>query len=102
MSSEKFTCKGMEIQSVILIFRPSFVNYCPSNLISSSPYPPSLCQSTVFTDSVWLGGGWGVLSPVGDYILLEFITLYLPRFRTYKIARPPPNKNIGGEGASDR
>jgi hypothetical protein len=40
-------------------FRPSFVNYCPSNLLSGSPpsplhhFPKS---STVFTGSVWLGG----------------------------------------------
>ncbi len=29
--------------------------------------------------------GVGVLSPVGDYILQEFNTLYLTRFRAYKI-----------------
>jgi hypothetical protein len=28
--------------------------------------------------------------------------MYLTRFRTYKIALPPPNKNLGGQGASDR
>ncbi len=30
-------------------FRPSFVNYCPSNLLSGSPPPPLpfLCESTV-------------------------------------------------------
>ncbi len=33
------------------------------------------------------GGGGGVLSCVGDHILLEFNTLFLTRFRTYKIAR---------------
>jgi hypothetical protein len=51
-------------------FRPSFVNYCPSNLLSGSP-PPSQSQRTVYTDSVWLGGdgGGGVLSCVGDHIL---------------------------------
>ncbi len=39
-------------------FRPSFVNYCPSNL-SSSP-SPSLCQSTLYTcvaGREWGGGG---------------------------------------------
>jgi hypothetical protein len=39
---------------------------------------------------------------VGDHILQEFYTLYLTRFRTYKIARPTPDKNLGGKGASDR
>ncbi len=39
-------------------FRPSFVNCCPSNLHYGSTLPPPLpCfQSTVYTDSVWLGG----------------------------------------------
>jgi hypothetical protein len=32
------------------------------------------------------------LSPVGDPILQEFNTLYLTRFRTYKISRPPQTK----------
>jgi hypothetical protein len=47
----KFTCKGtsrqvfirvyrLEIQSVMLVFRPSFLNCCPSNLLSGSPPPP--------------------------------------------------------------
>jgi hypothetical protein len=53
-------------------FRPSCVNYCPSNLLSGSPpqpLPPSQSQSTVYTDSVLLGGGGGgVLSFVGDHI----------------------------------
>jgi hypothetical protein len=48
------------------------------------------------------GRGWGegVLSCVGDHIQREFNTLFLTRFRAYKIARPPQIK--GGEGASDR
>jgi hypothetical protein len=33
-----------------------------------------------------------VQSPVGDHILQEFNTLYLTRFRTYKIPRPPKTK----------
>jgi hypothetical protein len=44
--------------------------------------------------SVWLwGSGCGrVLSCVVDHILLEFNTLFLTRFRTYKIATPPQTK----------
>jgi hypothetical protein len=44
-------------------FLHSFVNYCPSHLLSGStppPLPPSQSQSTVYTDSVRLGGGGGV------------------------------------------
>jgi hypothetical protein len=79
------------------------LQYCPSNFLSG--HPPSQSQSTVCTDSVWLGGSEGLLSCVGEHILQEFNTLLLTRFRTYKIALPPPTKNLGvegGEGASDR
>jgi hypothetical protein len=41
-----------------------------------------------------------VLSPVGDHILQEFNTLYLTRFRTYKIAidHPKQKPRRGGGG----
>jgi hypothetical protein len=78
----------LERLSVMLVFRPSFVIYCSSHLAS----PPSQSQSTVYTESVWLGGGGGLLSCVGDHILQEFNTLLLTRFRPYKIATPPQTK----------
>jgi hypothetical protein len=39
-----------------------------------------------------------VLSPVVDHILQDLDTLYLTRFRTYKIARPHQTKTRKGEG----
>jgi hypothetical protein len=39
-----------------------------------------------------------MLSPAGDHILQEFNTLYLTRFRTYKIARPPTQTPRRGGG----
>jgi hypothetical protein len=44
--------------------------------------------------SVWLERDGGVLSCVGDHILQEFNsnTLFLTRFRTYKIALPSQTK----------
>ncbi len=33
-----------------------------------------------------------MLGPVGDHILQEYKTLFLTRFRTYKIATPPQTK----------
>jgi hypothetical protein len=43
------------------------------------PFPPSLCKSTLHTDSVAGRGWWGVLSPVGDHrtILGRSFTLYI-------------------------
>jgi hypothetical protein len=92
----------LEIQSVVLVFSTQLyeLQYCLSNLLFSSPPPP---ESTVYNDSVWLGGGGGrVLSCVGDHILQEINTLNLTRFRTYKSFYTIPNKNLRWEGASDR
>jgi hypothetical protein len=120
-SSKAIDCKGTLrqvlirvyslVQSVMLYFRPCFVNCCPSNLLSGSTLPPPptfplLKYSIQYIDSVWMGGdgggggregGW-LLSPVRDHILLEFKTLYLTRFRTYKIATPPLTKTYEGRG----
>jgi len=38
---------------------------------------------------------WEMLSRVGGHTLQEFYTLYLTRFRTYKIANPPQDKKRG-------
>ncbi len=35
---------------------------------------------------------YSTYGPVGNHIVQELITLYLTRFRTYKIARPPQTK----------
>ncbi len=95
----------LEIQPDMLLFSTQLCKLLPpsSNLLSgsTSPAPPPLPVSKYSTVGGWEWGGVGVLSCVGDYILQEFNTLFLTRFRTYKIARPPPNKNLGGEGASD-
>ncbi len=91
------------IQSVILVFSTySFVNCCPSNLLSGSTLPPSPPTFPVSKYSIYrqcvAGRGWGVLSPVGDDIQQEFNTLYLTRFRNYTFARPPQQKPMRGGG----
>jgi hypothetical protein len=53
--------------------------------------PPPPCFSVT-------GRRWGVLSWVRDHILQEFKNLYLTRFRTFKIARPPQIKTLEGRG----
>ncbi len=63
----------------------------------SPPRPKANVQyCTVYTDSV--AGRGRVLSCVVDHILLEFNTLFLTKFRTYKIARPPQTRTsrMGG------
>ncbi len=84
---------------IIRVYR--LENCYPPNHLSCST-PPSLpCVKVQYIQTVCGWEGVGVLIPVGDHILQEFNTLYLTRFRTYKIARPS-NKNLGWEGGSDR
>jgi hypothetical protein len=78
------------------IFDPS-CELLPLCLLSDSFTPPSLPKVNVqyiYIDSVWLEGGGGMLSCVVDHILHEFNTLFLTRFRTYKIATPPQTKTL--------
>jgi hypothetical protein len=57
----------LEVQPVMWFFRPSFVNYCNSNLLSGSPNPLPKVKSQCVAGRGW--GGGGVLSYVGDRIL---------------------------------
>jgi hypothetical protein len=88
-----------------LVFSTQLVNCCPHGrrnytcvllplyLLFDPPHP-TIC--TVYTDSVTVGGWWGVVGVVlncaVDHILQEFYSLFLTRFRTYKIASPPKKK----------
>jgi hypothetical protein len=66
--------------------------YCTFSL-TSSPLPPfliySICRQCVIVGG---GGAGGMLNCAVDHILQEFYTLFLTRFRTYKIATPPQTK----------
>ncbi len=87
----------LKIQSVMLVFSTQLGELLPLfSLVHLPNSPPSLCQSTVYciqTVCGWEGVGGGGFSRVGYHILQEFNTLYLTRFRTYKIARPPQTKD---------
>jgi hypothetical protein len=93
---KKLACKTYLLYTVshVGVFDPK--NCYPSYLLSGSTLPPSP-PACVKVQCVAHGRGWGVLSSVGDHILQEFNTLYLTRFRNYKIARPPQIKNLEGE-----
>jgi hypothetical protein len=74
-----------------LLFSTQIVNYCPLDEGTLLLY---CCPSTFFQyiQKVCGCGGGGVLSCVVDHILQEFYTLFLTRFRTYKIASPTQTK----------
>ncbi len=78
----------LEIQSVMLVFSTLLVNCCPSTyLLSDLPTPSPLRTAQ------WVGGGGGMLICNVDHILQEFNSLFLNRFRTYKITTPPQTKS---------
>ncbi len=64
----------------------SLVHHYPSPLPCVNKY----CICTIVNIQCVRGGR--VPGCVGHYILQEFYTVYLTRFRTYKIARPPKTK----------
>ena len=88
-----------------LVFSTQLVNCCPHGRrnytcvllplyctfsLTSSPLPPFPLYS-IYRQCVTVGGG-GVLECPVDHILQEFYTVFLTRFRTYKIASPPQTK----------
>jgi hypothetical protein len=76
----------LEIQSVMLVFSSPFVNCWPSTFSLTSPLLTVNVQYLHYRQCVAVGGGWRVLNCVVDHILQEFNTLFLTRFKTYKIA----------------
>ncbi len=68
----------------------NIIVYCCPSTFSLTPLPPSQTKCTVYIDSVAMGVGGVALCcrpySAGDY------TLFLTRFKTYKIAPPPQTK----------
>jgi hypothetical protein len=83
-------------------FRPSFVNYCISNLLSGSSPPPPFPVSKYSIYGQWVPGrGWGC------WVLLETIfcrslTLFDHIQNLQNCYTTTPNKNLGGEGGPQR
>ncbi len=88
-----------------LVFSTQLVNCCPHGrrnytcvllplyLFSNLPPPPlPKLNVQLYTDWGLWGEGGGILNRVVDHILQEFYTMFLTRFRTYKIASPPLTK----------
>ncbi len=92
------------------VFSTHLVNWCPMDegtiymvLVYCYPStvpslwhhpPPPFPMYSIYRlcDCGGGGGGGGVLKCTVDHILQEFYTLFLTRFRTYKIASPPQTK----------
>jgi hypothetical protein len=96
------TCKGTLRQVLIKVYRLRFSQSCwyslnvaplTLSLIKLSPLPLfPVSKYSIFRQCLAGRVGVGVLSCVGDHILQEFNTLYLPRFGTYKIVLQPQTK----------
>jgi hypothetical protein len=76
----------------MLVFSTPLVNCCPFTFSLTSPTLPKVNVQYIQT-VCGCGGGGGVFICVVEHILQEFITLFLTRFRTYKIATPPQTIN---------
>ncbi len=63
--------------------------YLLSDLLPPPPFPMYSIYRQTVCDCGW---GGGVLKCPVDHILQEFYTLFLTRFRTYKISTPPQTK----------
>jgi hypothetical protein len=86
------------------VFSTQLVNCCPHGprnytylctvaplLYLLSDLPPPF-PNVQYRQTVCDCGGGGVLKCTVDHILQAFYTLFLTRFRTYKIASPPKTK----------
>jgi hypothetical protein len=62
-------------------------------LLSDLLPPSSLPNVQYIQTECDCGGGRGGVEMYWGHILQDFYTLFLTKFRTYKIATPPPNKS---------
>jgi hypothetical protein len=112
---KKLTCKEtlwqvflrvyrLEIQSVMLVFRPSFVNYCPTNHLSGSPPPPLPCVKIQYLQTIcgWEGARGGGVVELCWRSHLQNLTLCIWPDSEPGTLLDHPIQNLGGEGASDR
>ncbi len=91
----------LEIQSVMLHFRPSFANYCSSNLLSSSPTPPL----PPFPKSTYTVCGWegmGVLSWLESKFCRSLSLCFWPDSEPTKLQHHPKKKSRKGGPQTDK
>ncbi len=73
-----------------------------SDLLPPPPLPNVQYMQTVcYCGGGGGGGAGGMLNCAVDHILHEFYTLFLTRFRTYKIATPPQTKMTNKDDIKD-
>jgi hypothetical protein len=81
----------------MLVFSTPLVYCCPSTFSLTYPTPPLPNVNVnvqIYRQGVTVGGRGGgvVLDCVVDHNLQEFNTLFLTRFKTYKITTQPQTK----------
>ncbi len=85
----------LEIQSVILVFRPLLWTVAPlPSLWPAPPLPPSQSKRTVLHTQSVCGCGVGGVELCGRSYSAGGYTLFLTSFRTYKISTPPQTKTL--------
>jgi hypothetical protein len=90
--------------SHVRIFDPALWTIAPLTLSLvhlSHPSPPSQSQRTVYTDSVWLGGGGRCWVVLGTIFCRSLTLCFWPDSEPTKLLHHP-KKNLEGKGTLDR
>ncbi len=89
----------MEEDTILFLCTVAPLMYLLSDLLPPPPFPMYSVQTVC--DCGGGGGDGGVLKCTVDHILQEFYTLFLTRFRIYKIASPALTKITSKDDIKD-
>jgi hypothetical protein len=84
----------LEIQSVMLIFSTQNCNLLSGSTLNPPPFP---CVKVQYIQTVCGWEGVGGIDSCWRPILQKFKTLYLARFRTYKLLDQPKQNSRRGD-----
>ncbi len=103
MRQEFIKVYRLELHSVMLVFSTQFCELLPPLTFSlvqlSTPPSPFPCPVSKYQSTAYTGGGMLIPIGVGDHILQEFNNDHIENIQNCSTT---PNKNLGGERASDR